>query len=243
MKSLPIFLLCFLFLFTQTVLYAALPPASSPSAAPTEPPETREVERIERIKEMVASRAAELQLVDKKGIMGIVQGVSNTQITLTDIRQNTRIVDTDELTKFQDGPLSSKSFGISDIKKDDLIGAVGLYNKDIKRLLSRVVIKIKPGPIMFIGNVTQKDPKEFTLIVAGDKTKIKTVGIEISTKTRMYTQEGTLQKSGFSKILVGQRVYVVGTQDPKEQNTIDASRIIHFEDTLSSSPSPTLNKQ
>src|SRR3972149_12145987 len=80
-----------------------------------------ELEKIQKLKEMVASRVAELKLVEKRGILGTVKEVSkNTQLTIEDNKGNLRIIDIDELTRFQ-GLSASKSFGISDVKAGDLM--------------------------------------------------------------------------------------------------------------------------
>src|SRR3990167_5640769 len=80
----------------------------------------------------IASRVAQLKLVEKRGIIGTVTNVTNTQITLSDIQNNTRFIDVDELTKFTSAK-SKETFGISDITKGTTLGILGLYNKDSRR--------------------------------------------------------------------------------------------------------------
>ena len=57
----------------------------------------------------IASRVAQLKLVEKRGIIGTVTNVTNTQITLSDIQNNTRFIDVDELTKFTSAKASTVS--------------------------------------------------------------------------------------------------------------------------------------
>src|SRR5579859_2417101 len=73
-------------------------------------------EQINNLKERIASRVAQLNLVEKKGIIGTVSDVSETQLTITDMKGDNRIVDVDELTKFS-SPSAKSTFGISDITK------------------------------------------------------------------------------------------------------------------------------
>src|SRR3989344_7962603 len=93
-------------------------------------------QQINALTNKIASRVAQLKLVEKRGVIGKVTDVSNTQITLSDMSGNTRFVDVDEFTKFKS---DSKSFGISDIEKGQKIGALGLYNKQSRRILARFV--------------------------------------------------------------------------------------------------------
>lgn len=209
-----------------------LTPKITANASPTPSDAPSAIEKIEKIKEMVASRVAELKLVEKKGIMGTVQQTTSTQINIADIQNTIHAIDTDELTKFQEGETVSKSFGISDIKKGDLVSAIGLYNKQTKRLLSRVVTKMKTSPVLLFGEISEKDAKNFSLTVSQRNSEKKTVDIEVATKTRLYAKKGGIQKSGFSKIMVGQGIFVIGYPDPKKEGVINALRIIHFEEGI-----------
>ena len=219
-----------------TLAYAGITPILTPKTTPKVSPTPSEapsaLDKIEKIKEMVASRVAELKLVEKRGIMGTAQQTTSTQITIADIKNTIHAIDTDELTKFQEGETVSKSFGISDIKKGDLISAIGLYNKQTQRLLALAVTKMKPSPVLLFGEISEKDAKSFSFTLTQRNAEKKTVDIEVSTKTRLYAKKGGVQKSGFSKITVGQSVFVVGYPDPKEEGVINASRIIHFEEGI-----------
>ena len=55
---------------------------------------------IQRIKDIVASKVAELNLVEKRGIVGKLKENSNMHLVISDIKSNTRNIDVDELTKF-----------------------------------------------------------------------------------------------------------------------------------------------
>ncbi|OGH12362.1 MAG: hypothetical protein A2857_01350 [Candidatus Levybacteria bacterium RIFCSPHIGHO2_01_FULL_36_15] len=198
-----------------------------PSATPEDTPITpSELDKIQKIKEMVASKVAELKLVEKRGVAGHVQETSTNQITVSDINNKRRIMDIDELTKFQGNSSSSKSFGISDLKSGDLISTVGLYNKETKRLLARFVYLTKTLPVQFEGVVTDKDEIEYTLIVKSQSGETKTIDIESSTKTKSYSQENELVKSGFSKIDISDKLLITGFYDLKDKNLIIADRIV-----------------
>jgi len=208
---------------------------SAPTSQPTETEASRSgiLNRIERIKEMVASRVAELKLVEKKGFYGKVLESTTHQITIVDKNKEEREIEIDELTKFEDS--SNKSFGISDISKGNDITAVGLYNKDTKRLLARVVTPVKNLPIQYEGIVTKVDTRSFQVSVTNEKAETKIIDIERSTTAFSYEKTAGMAKSGYSKIKIGERVLITGYASVTDKNIIAADRIIHFLDVPPSS--------
>lgn len=244
-KALIVLSIIFSLTFSQKV-YAATSPTTSPS-------ETKELQTIQRIKDMVASKVAELNLVDKRGLFGEVTDVANTQVKIKNIKGETQIIDIDELTEFT-GNSSSTSFGITDIQKGDRMSFVGLYNKDREHLLARFVKVAPVMPVSFDGVIAAKDSTNynFTMYNAdGDK---KIIDIETSTKTTDYSPKEGLTKSGFSKTDPGVRAIVTGFLDKQDNTHIIADRILvlndvpltdsmkqHISDTKSS-PTPSVKK-
>src|SRR4051812_49382042 len=53
-------------------------------------------EQINQLKEKIASRVSELNLVEKRGMIGTVTEISGSKITMKDVQGNTRFVDVDE---------------------------------------------------------------------------------------------------------------------------------------------------
>ncbi len=206
--------------------FAANTPTPKPSAGavPTDP---ADLEKIQKIKDIVASKVAELNLVEKRGIIGTVKEISGMKITVTDIKGDIRQIDVDELTKFN---MSKTSTGISDIEKGGTYSFVGLYNKETQRLLVRTINSTSTVPVYFEGAVASLDKKNYQLEVANEKGEIKKVDIENSTKTSLATVEGDLEKSGFSKLEVNERVLAIGFWDKKDNNLLSSLRVIHFSD-------------
>jgi hypothetical protein len=182
--------------------------------------------KVDLIKDKVASRVAELKLVEKRGVVGIVESATETEIRVNDLNDKTRIIEVDELTKFNS--LDSKEFGISDIKKGTKISAIGLYNKESKKLLARFVNEISI-PIFLSGVISAKDDKNFTITLSTEDEKEYLVDIENITKSFSYT-EGDLETSGFTKLELLQNAIVIGFTDPKDQDRITASRVVVFPD-------------
>lgn len=186
------------------------------------------VDQITDLKDRIASRVAQLKLVDKRGIVGVVQSTTSTQITMEDINNNTRFVDVDEITKFS-SPSASGTFGISDLTKGTKISVLGLYNKQSRRITARF-IAVDTFPTSLSGQVSSVDAKEFTFKIASEDGSQTTIDVENVTKTSVYTKKTEMEKAGFSRIEVGQRVFVTGFPDKKEKFRMVATRIIIFPD-------------
>jgi hypothetical protein len=200
------------------------------SATPT--PEDKTTEIRDQLITNIASRVAQLKLVEKRGIIGKVDNVTNTQITINDSQNNTRFVDVDELTKFSN-PGIKGAFGISDITKDTTIGILGLYNKESRRILARFVSVITT-PIVIHGGVSAIDKDDYSLSITTEEGKQMVVDVENLTRTYSYTQKEGLAKSGFSKIKENFNIIVVGVLDKNDESKLTATRITFFPEIPSS---------
>lgn len=181
-------------------------------------------EQVDELKNKIASKVAELKLVEKRGIIGTVTDSSDTQITLSDSKGNIRFVDVDELTKFYS---SDSSFGISDIKKDMTLGILGLYNKQSRRILAREVNDISLPPKIVYGGIGAIDNKNFEITLVKENDAKVIVVVENITKTYSYSTD-KLEKSGFSKMQETQSIMVIGFIDKQDPNKFLATRIIIF---------------
>jgi len=181
--------------------------------------------KVDLIKDKVASRVAELKLVEKRGMVGVVESVNGNEIRILDLNEKTRIIDTDELTKFSS---AQGTFDLTDIKKGTKISAIGLYNKDSGKLLARFVNEISI-PIFLNGVISDKDEEEFTISLSTENEKNYTVDIEKITKTFSFS-DGELETIGFTKIDNLKNALIIGFVDPKDPERITASRIIIFPD-------------
>ena len=106
--------------------------------------------KIEEIKEKIASTVAQLNLVSKKGFVGQISKLEKTQITI-EKNGEARIVEIDELTKYQE--LTDKKrtdITFADLDVGDYLVAVGLYNKESRKLLGRFIL-VKDIPVNING--------------------------------------------------------------------------------------------
>jgi len=231
MKKLLIILTA-LFFFSFSIHYAhaataSVTPEASSSANQATVSEKLNQE-IDQLKEKIASSVAKLNLVEKRGILGTVTDVSNNQITLTDISDNTRFVDVDEITKFSSP--SNNSFGLSDLTKGTKVRILGLYNKQSERILARF-IDVSVDPTYLSGEVSDIDRTNAMLTLATENKKQIKIDIQVDTKISVYSSsDGTLSQYGFSKMNVGDRITVVGFPEKQDTAIISATRIIDFPD-------------
>lgn len=218
---------------TPTV--ALTPVTASPSGSATIDAQ------INSLKDKIASRVAQLKLVEKRGIVGTVTESTNSQITLTDLRGNVRYIDVDELTKFNN-PGTKGTFGISDMSKGTVISVLGLYNKEDRRVLARFV-DVVSYPKVIVGVAQSIDKPNYLIHVASADQKDNPVDIEAFTKTYVYTKSGDIQRAGFSKLKEGERVTIIGFPDKNNKTHILANRIIAFPELLAnpkiSGPTPS----
>lgn len=216
-------------LFLLLVIGYSLLVGTTHAAAATPTPTTDAAEQIkESLINNIASKVAQLKLVEKRGIVGTVSDVSNTQITLSDLGGRTRFVDVDELTKFS-SPTVKGSFGISDIAKGDTLEVLGLYNKESRRLLGRFVNVISL-PAITHGVIISIDSKNFSFSVATDNNKLVSVDIETTTKILSYTKDAGLSRLGFSKVKDNENIIIVGNIDSENSANIIASQVYIFPD-------------
>ncbi len=217
-------LFLFLLLFTFLILTSRLSFAASPTPSDDTPtPTDAEQEQLDELKEKIASKVAQLKLTEKRGIIGTVLENSNTQITVIDYQDNQRFVDVDELSRFSSP--KDDNFGVSDIKEGDVLGILGIYNKQSRRILARE-INVITSPKFINGVVLAINDDDYYLTIVTNSQKKVIVDVENITKTFSYDKESGLLKSGFSKIEEDVNILLVGYESKTDKDRITATRII-----------------
>lgn len=223
MKTFLLIILLAIYIFAPSATLAAS--LSTPTPIDSESNKSDALnQQINDLKTRIASRVAQLKLVEKRGIIGRVTDISDTQITIADLKDNTRFIDVDELTRFS-SPNVKGAFGISDITKETNIGILGLYNKDSRRILARFVNVLSLQRTIH-GAVDLIDSKGYTITVLTKDNKKITFDVEKTTKTLSYSRDQGLNRSGFSKIKEDQRVIIISGAESKNKDSIVASKII-----------------
>ncbi|MBI2026045.1 MAG: hypothetical protein HYT06_01545 [Candidatus Levybacteria bacterium] len=231
MKKIFKFSYIFITLIFLTQIFAGVSFAQETTKTPTPTPFDLS-DQIDNLKSKIASKVAQLNLVEKRGVLGSVTDLSDTQISLKTVSGNTRFIDVDELTKFSSE--DNDSFGISDIEKGMVLGVIGLYNKQSQRLQARVIEEEDPLPLSFYGAVYSIDEDNFTVTVAKENGIKQIVDIEKVTKTYSFS-DGKLTKAGFSKIRETTPVIVIGFPQKSDKSKILGSRIFLFPEVIAPS--------
>lgn len=203
--------------------------AATPSPLPSQnqiASDSAMLEKIQKIKDIVADKVSKLKLVEKRGIIGKIKETSNVEIVITDIKGEIRRIDVDELTKFDIN--DDDTAGITDLEEGETYSFVGLYNKDTKKLLARNITTTNTIPVFFEGAISEIDEDNFQLVVVNNSGEKKKIDIQSSTKTSLASNEGDLTRSGFSKIDPNSRVLAIGFWDKKDTSLLAALRVIHF---------------
>ncbi|MBI5123377.1 hypothetical protein HZA75_05980 [Candidatus Roizmanbacteria bacterium] len=241
MKKQILTIISLLLIFSAVPAYAVTPtPTDKTTHSPTIKPGVSEKlnNQINELKEKIASRVSELNLVEKRGMIGVVTEVSGNKITLTDVAGKTRLVDVDEITKFSSA--ANKSFGLSDITKGTRLSILGLYNKQSKRILARF-INTTTDPNFLSGSISELDTKNFFITITTLEQKQIKIDVQTSTKLLTANKDGDLTKYGFSKMEIGDRIVVIGYPDKKDTKVIVSDRVIIFS-TLPQNPKIKVNK-
>ena len=214
------------FLITTTLILFFLIPNLTLAQTPAQNDETEtgSSNTINQIKEKVTDKVEKLNLVEKRGIVGVVESVNNDQIRLNDLNDKIRIIEVDELTKYSSD--ETNAFDLTDIEKGVNISAIGLYNKDSGKLLARFLNEISI-PVFLNGVISEKNDDDFTITLVTEDEKNYTVDVENITKSFAFEDEG-LAQSGFSNLKILQNAIITGYPDPEDENKITATRIIIF---------------
>jgi len=86
----------FFLIFATLIVFSAFAAKNLFAATPVPPTSSVDQELQQKLLNQIASKAAQLKLTEKRGIIGTVTESKDTSITLTDVNGNTRFVDVDE---------------------------------------------------------------------------------------------------------------------------------------------------
>lgn len=223
MKYTIFIILLLLFVGVTGTTFAAVTP--SPSSSPTSSSLLNN--QINQLKNKIASQVSKLNLVEKRGVIGTVQGTTDSQLTYQDTSGNVGYADLDEITKYESD--ADSSFNLTDIKKGMLISILGIYNKDSQRILARYV-DTETVPVRYQGEITAIDTKNDDLTMQTVDQKIEKISIDNSTTISSYTSGGSLTQYDFSKLTIGDRIFIVGYPDKTDSTLLDAARLIDYID-------------
>ncbi len=201
-----------------TLAPSAFAVTSTPSAT---------AQKIEDLKDRLATKVAELRQTSRKAIFGTVKSTSLTSFVVETKTKDVKIELTDDLNVIQYLKGKRTTLTTENIAKGDTVAVFGDYDTTLDLLKAAVVFIQGAIPERVNGTVASRNDKEFTLTIISPQGQSFTIDIEKATKTLGWDREKKeLVKSGFSKIATDASVHVVGTLVPKQERRISATRIV-----------------
>jgi len=194
---------------------------SSPSATP----EADKTRQIEELKERLATKVAELRQTQRSAMAGTVQSTSVSTFVVEAKTKNVKIELTDDILVTQYVKGKRTKLTAADIEKGDPVVVFGEYDSTLDILKAKVVFIGAPAPVRVFGIIADIDRTEYTLTLNNPQGQSYVIDIEKTTKTFQWKNEAT-EKSGFSKVAIGDTVFVLGNPVPKVDNRLSGLRIL-----------------
>ena len=226
-------------LVTLSIVVGAHPVYAATIATPTATP--KETQDLEALKDRLATKVAELRDIVRRAISGTVKSVSVSSATIETKTKDVKIELADDITVTQLISGKRTTLSVDDISKDDPITVFGSYDATLDLLKAKAIF-IESTKVYehFSGKVTEVDREGFAIVVQTTEGRSLTVDIEKATKTNTWNQADGIAKGGFSKILEGDTVHVVGSAVPKKENQISALRILDIGNLSGAAPTATI---
>lgn len=200
-----IFLIIFFFVFITVASLLSIK-AESPTATATS---TTDEKEIAEFKEKIASKVAQLQKENQKGVSGYIENIEKNLITVTDILNNKYQIKTDDLlTKYyQIENNTQKEINRDQLKKDQFIIVKGIINGD---QVEANAIFIDESFFVNSGEIIEVNKEEYFIKIQLMDKKIITLDIESYTKQNTINLKTLeIEKIGFSKLKEGDIIHFV----------------------------------
>ena len=236
MKRVAIIIAVFL-LISEPVLAVNSDTSSSASATTTAPA------KIEELKERLATKVAELKQIQKKAIFGTIKYVSVSSATIETAVNEIKIDLTDNIKIVDIQKDKRTSLTPDDLVKGDTVTVFGDYDATIDLLQAKVIIRENPLPKRVSGIISDINKKEYTVTLNTPSGQTYIIDIENTTAMRSFDKNKGIVKGGFSKLIKGETVQVIGNAVPKTDNRISAARFLDLGILNASVPTPTQPKE
>lgn len=216
-------------------VFVCIKPVSAATSTPSS--------NLDDLKERLATKVAELRTTEKRAVFGSVKSITLTTLVLETKTKDVKIELPDEVAVYQYLKGKRTKLAIDDATKGDIVTVYGDYDTTLELLKGTYIFIQKAAPIRVSGVVEGIDRSDYSLNLKTETGQIYTVDIETTTKLTRWDKTNKFTKSGFSKMVAGEAVHVVGTAVPKKENRISAVKILNLgnpigEATTSATPTP-----
>lgn len=222
-------------LFTTSVYAATATPAPTIATSPT--PDAQQ--KLDTLKDRLASAATQLRQSQKRAIFGTVKVTSVSTITIATKTSDMKIELTDSISVFQMIRGKRTTLTTDQVTKGDTVVVFGDYDTNLDILKAQVIFIQDSIPERLSGTITAASKKDYTITVATPGGQSFIVDFETTTKNFNWTRDKGVQKAGFSQLVVGDTVHVLETPEPKIANRVSAIRILDIGNLTGSTPTPT----
>ena len=193
-----------------------------PSPTPTEVQEIKDElkNKINDLKERLATRVAEIREQNKRAFFGIVKEKDEVSLILENNERKTTVAYDDETTIEQNinGKISQTE--TSNLKVGANSVAFGILDIDQKTLVAKKII-IKTAPLFSVGKVAETDTNKGALSIKEPNGSSSSFDYEIKTKCLLWvTGTQKLTSCGLSKIKVGDFAVIRGEANKDNSFTI-----------------------
>jgi hypothetical protein len=198
--------------------------------------------KLENLKDRLASAASTLQQSQKRAIFGTVKLTSVSTITVETATKDVKIELTDEIKVAQMIKGKRTDLTTDDLSKGDVVTVFGDYDSTLDLLKAKVIFIEGTIPERIYGTVSDTDKKNYTITITTSDGKSIIVDIETITKNILWDKGSGTSKGAFSKYTAGDTVFVLETPEPKFDNRVSALRVLDIGNLTGVKPTqpPTL---
>lgn len=203
--------------------------------------------KIKELKEKLASRVAELNIVSQKVFIGEIKTISDQKIIFNVLgNEVTANLNDDTAISEIGSDFKKNTIKLDDLKVNQTVYIWGTFNSTTNTITAKSVL-VMELPLALIGRIKNVDKKNYQITIAVSA-KDYLVDIDQTTRTSIYDEHKGLSKGGFSKLSENQLVYVYGFLKTTKEGTelLPAERILILYDgqstSISQTPTPTTAK-
>ena len=200
---------------------------------------TSSSEKLENLKDRLASAATQLRQSQKRAIFGTVKVTSVSTITVATKTSDMKIELMDTISVFQMIKGKRTALTTDQVTKGDTVVVFGDYDTNLDILKAQMIFIQDTVPERLSGTITAVSKKDYTITIATAGGQSYIVDFETTTKNYNWTKDKGVQKAGFSQLIVGDTIHVLETPDPKIANRVSAIRILDIGNLTGTTPTPT----
>ncbi len=191
---------------------------------------------LDDLKERLATKVAQLRTSENRAFFGLVKSKTVATFVIETKTKDIKIDIPDDVTVARYLQKKRVNLTMEDVAKGELVTVYGEYDTTLELLKASFILIESASPLRLSGTVSSIDPKDFSLMLATRTGQIYIVDIETTTKVTRWDKTHKFAKSGFSKMVEGETIHVVGTPVPKKDNRISAIRILNLGNPIGEAP-------